>query len=99
AAKHPDIVESRSERLTCVPSIKLERKRWRAVWEIPAILAPDPAVCATPVRMKMIAGRMLKHSSDSSISPTPRAARGKFGCRSKVKRELRLETQRMRMPL
>src|SRR5271163_4153582 len=61
---------------------------------MPATLAPDPAVCATPVRMKMITGRMLKHNSDSSINPAPKAARGQFGCRSYVKRVLRVETQR-----
>ena len=30
-AKQADMVESKIERLTCVPSSKLERKRWRAV--------------------------------------------------------------------
>jgi hypothetical protein len=84
AAKQADMVESRSERLTWVPSSILERKRWLAVWEMPATLARDPAVCATPVRMKIIAGRMLKLSSDISISPMPRPARDQFRCKSNV---------------
>jgi hypothetical protein len=91
------MVESRSERLTCVQRSAFECQRWRAVSEIPETLAREEAVVPMSLRKKINAGRMLKDSSDTTISPMPIDAMGKPGCRSIENVEFRLDTQRIRI--